>query len=243
MLQSRLLSAAAEMGIALSPVQGDQFAAYHEMLQTANRSFNLTRIPDDPAEAVDRNYLDCIAPIAHGWPAGTRTAIDVGSGAGFPGIPLAIALPQVHFVLLDALDKRVKFLQSAVDALGLNAEAVHLRAEDAARRPEFREQFDIALARAVAPLNVLAEYLLPFVRTGGQMLALKGPDAENELTQAGAAIALLGGGTGYIEPVSIPGRDWSHRLVAVEKQSPTPEKYPRRAGMPEKKPLIAAKPC
>ncbi|HIS85820.1 MAG TPA: 16S rRNA (guanine(527)-N(7))-methyltransferase RsmG [Candidatus Faecivicinus avistercoris] len=243
MLQSRLLSAAAEMGIVLSPVQGDQFAAYHEMLQTANRSFNLTRIPDDPAEAVDRNYLDCIAPIAHGWPVGARTAIDVGSGAGFPGIPLAIALPQVHFVLLDALDKRVKFLQSAVDALGLNAEAVHLRAEDAARRPEFREQFDIALARAVAPLNVLAEYLLPFVRTGGQMLALKGPDAENELTQAGAAIALLGGGTGYIEPVSIPGRDWSHRLVAVEKQSPTPEKYPRRAGMPEKKPLIAAKPC
>lgn len=243
MLQSRLLSAAAEMGIALSPVQGDQFAAYHEMLQTANRSFNLTRIPDDPAEAVDRNYLDCIAPIAHGWPAGARTAIDVGSGAGFPGIPLAIALPQVHFVLLDALDKRVKFLQSAVDALGLNAEAVHLRAEDAARRPEFREQFDIALARAVAPLNVLAEYLLPFVRTGGQMLALKGPDAENELTQAEAAIALLGGGTGYIEPVSIPGRDWSHRLVAVEKRSPTPEKYPRRAGMPEKKPLIAAKPC
>lgn len=243
MLQSRLLSAAAEMGIVLSPVQGDQFAAYHEMLQTANRSFNLTRIPDDPAEAVDRNYLDCIAPIAHGWPVGARTAIDVGSGAGFPGIPLAIALSQVHFVLLDALDKRVKFLQSAVDALGLNAEAVHLRAEDAARRPEFREQFDIALARAVAPLNVLAEYLLPFVRTGGQMLALKGPDAENELTQAGAAIALLGGGTGYIEPVSIPGRDWSHRLVAVEKQSPTPEKYPRRAGMPEKKPLIAAKPC
>ena len=243
MLQSRLLSAAAEMGIVLSPVQGDQFAAYHEMLQTANRSFNLTRIPDDPAEAVDRNYLDCIAPIAHGCPVGARTAIDVGSGAGFPGIPLAIALPQVHFVLLDALDKRVKFLQSAVDALGLNAEAVHLRAEDAARRPEFREQFDIALARAVAPLNVLAEYLLPFVRTGGQMLALKGPDAENELTQAGAAIALLGGGTGYIEPVSIPGRDWSHRLVAVEKQSPTPEKYPRRAGMPEKKPLIAAKPC
>ena len=243
MLQSRLLSAAAEMGIVLSPVQGDQFAAYHEMLQTANRSFNLTRIPDDPAEAVDRNYLDCIAPIAHGWPVGARTAIDVGSGAGFPGIPLAIALPQVHFVLLDALDKRVKFLQSAVDALGLNAEAVHLRAEDAARRPEFREQFDIALARAVAPLNVLAEYLLPFVRTGGQMLALKGPDAENELTQAGAAIALLGGGTGYIEPVSIPGRDWSHRLVAVEKQSPTPEKYPRRAGMPEKKPLIAAKLC
>ena len=243
MLQSRLLSAAAEMGIVLSPVQGDQFAAYHEMLQTANRSFNLTRIPDDPAEAVDRNYLDCIAPIAHGWPVGARTAIDVGSGAGFPGIPLAIALPQVHFVLLDALDKRVKFLQSAVDALGLNAEAVHLRAEDAARRPEFREQFDIALARAVAPLNVLAEYLLPFVRTGGQMLALKGPDAENELTPAGAASALLGGGTGYIEPVSIPGRDWSHRLVAVEKQSPTPEKYPRRAGMPEKKPLIAAKPC
>lgn len=243
MFPTRLPASAAAMGVELSPAQAAQFAEYHEMLRAANRSFNLTRVPDDPAEAIDRNYLDCLAPLARGWPEDARLAIDVGSGAGFPGVPLAIARPQTRFVLLDALDKRVKFLQSVVDALGLNAVAVHMRAEDAARRPEFRERFDVAVARAVAPLNVLAEYLTPFVRVGGRMAALKGPGAEDELAQAQAALALLGGDGGRVESIEIPGRDWSHRLVFVEKLRPTPEKYPRRAGVPEKKPLIAAKSC
>lgn len=238
MLETRLISSAAAMGVAMTRVQAEQFAAYHELLRSANASFNLTRIPDDPAEAVDRNYLDCIAPLAHGWRDDVRAAIDVGSGAGFPGIPLAIMCPQTYFVLLDALDKRVKFLQSVADALGLNAEAVHMRAEDAARQPALRERFDVAVARAVAPLNVLSEYLLPFVRVGGQMLALKGPGADEELAQAGAALACLGGGDVCVAPVAIPGRDWSHRLITVVKARPTPEKYPRRAGMPEKRPLI-----
>lgn len=236
-----MLESAARMGVSLTQIQAEQFGQYHKMLTEANARFNLTRVPDDLREAVDRNYLDCISPLAHGWPENVRTLVDVGSGAGFPGIPLSIALPDVHVVMVDALDKRVKFLQSVIDALGLNAEAVHLRAEDAARRPELREQFDLATARAVAPLNLLAEYLLPFVRTGGHMLAFKGPGLDDELTEAEFALETLGGRFERTENVEIPGRDWMHRLAYIEKCAPTPEKYPRKPGVPEKKPLIVAK--
>ena len=178
MLEKMLIASAAQMGISLSDAQAEQFARYHEMLTEANARFNLTRVPDDLREAADRNYLDCMAPVAAGALEGVQTLIDVGSGAGFPGIPLSILMPGTHVVLLDALDKRVKFLQSVADALHLNAEAVHLRCEDAARSPALRERFDCAVARAVAPMNVLAEYLLPFVRVGGRLLALKGPSLE-----------------------------------------------------------------
>ncbi|MGN0802429.1 MAG: 16S rRNA (guanine(527)-N(7))-methyltransferase RsmG [Candidatus Faecivicinus sp.] len=241
MLQDMLLTSAKAMGIPMSPAQADQFARYHGMLTEANAKFNLTRVPDELREAADRNYLDCISPLAHGFPEGVKSLVDVGSGAGFPGIPLSIMLPEVHVVMVDALDKRVKFLRSVIDALGLNAEAVHARAEDAARRPELREQFDMAAARAVAPLNVLCEYLLPFVHVGGWMLALKGPSLDDELAEAGRALQLLGGRAVRVEPAEIPGRDWSHRLAYLEKVAPTPEKYPRKAGVPEKKPLIVTK--
>ena len=241
MLQDMLLTSAKAMGIPMSPAQSDQFACYHEMLTEANAKFNLTRVPDELREAADRNYLDCISPLAHGFPEGVKSLVDVGSGAGFPGIPLSIMLPEAHVVMVDALDKRVKFLRSVIDALGLNAEAVHARAEDAARRPELRERFDMAVARAVAPLNVLCEYLLPFVRVGGWMLALKGPSLDDELAEAGRAIGVLGGRAVRVESAEIPGRDWSHRLAYLEKIAPTPEKYPRKAGVPEKKPLIVTK--
>ena len=241
MLAKMMLESAGKMGIALTETQAEQFEKYHEMLVEANRQFNLTRVPDDLREAADRNYLDCIAPLAHGWPKNVETIIDVGSGAGFPGIPLSIALPEVQVVMVDSLDKRVKFLRSVIDALGLNAEAVHLRAEDAARKPELRGRFDMATARAVAPLNLLAEYLLPFVRTGGWMLALKGPNLDDELAEAQFALQTLGGRFVRAETAEIPGRDWLHRLAYVEKTAPTPEKYPRKAGVPEKKPLIVAK--
>ena len=197
---------------------------------------NLTRVPEDIREAADRNYLDCIAPLAQGFPE-AETAIDVGSGAGFPGIPLSIMRPDIHFTLMDALQKRVEFLQSVIEALGLNAEAVHLRAEDAARQPDLRERFDLAVARAVAPMNVLCEYLLPFARVGGRMLALKGPTLDAELGDARAALAALGGQVERVQPASVPGRDWDHRAAWILKTAPTPEKYPRRAGLPEKRPI------
>ena len=131
----------------------------------------------------------------------------------------------------------MEFLSDMISALQLNAEAVHLRAEDGARRPEYRERFDIAVARAVAPMNLLAEYLLPFVRVGGRMLAYKGPALAEELAQAQNALDILGGSVECDAPVSLPGRDWEHRLAVIAKIAPTPEKYPRRAGKPEKKPL------
>ena len=127
--------------------------------------------------------------------------------------------------------------RSVIDRLGLNAEALHLRAEDAARQGALREGFDLAVARAVAPMNVLCEYLLPLVKVGGHMLALKGPGLDGELEQAGNALSLLGGEIEGVQPLAIPGRDWDHRAVWIKKTAPTPEKYPRRAGVAEKRPL------
>ena len=237
MLADIMRTGAASMGIPMTEDQAAQFAAYHAMLTSANAKMNLTRVPEDPREAADRNYLDSIAPLLQGFPAAKR-AIDVGSGAGFPGIPLSIMLPGVRFTLMDALQKRVAFLQSAIDALHLNAEAVHLRSEDAARMPGLREGFDVAVARAVAPMNVLCELLLPFVRVGGHMLAMKGPNLDDELRDADRALTALGGAIERVIDLPIPGRDWNHRGVWIVKHSPTPDKYPRRAGMPEKRPLI-----
>ena len=226
----------AAAGIPLTDGQAAQFERYHAMLTEANARMNLTRVPDDALEAVDRNYLDCACALAGDVPE-ARTAVDVGSGAGFPGIPLAILRPDIRFTLVDALGKRVDFLNSVIEALGLNAEALHLRAEDAARRPELREAFDLATARAVAPMNVLSEYLLPFVKVGGFALALKGPGLDEELSLAENAIALLGGRLERTQPLAIPGRDWDHRAAWIEKVAPTPAKYPRRAGLAEKRPL------
>lgn len=232
-----MLRRAAEAGIALTGEQAAKFEAYHSMLLSANARFNLTRVPEEMSEAVDRNYLDCILPLKAGLPEGAERIIDVGSGAGFPGIPLSICLPEKHIVLMDALGKRVDFLRSVIEALGLNAEAIHLRAEDGARRPELREAFDIATARAVAPLNLLSEYLLPFVKVGGYMMALKGPTLGEELQQAENALSLLGGQLEREDRITIPERDWDHRVAWIRKIASTPEKYPRRAGKPEKKPL------
>ena len=224
------------MGIPVSDDQAEQFNTYHKMLVGANARMNLTRVSEDPAEAVDRNYLDCISPLARDFPA-AGAAVDVGSGAGFPGIPLAIMLPDTHFTLVDALGKRVDFLRSVIDRLGLNAEALHLRAEDAARQKGLREGFDLAVARAVAPMNVLCEYMLPLVKVGGHMLALKGPGLDDELAGAENALQLLGGEVERVQPLAIPGRDWDHRAAWIAKTAPTPEKYPRRAGTVEKRAL------
>ena len=237
MLKKYLLAASSEMGIPMTAHQAEQFETYHALLTQANARMNLTRVPDDPREAADRNYLDCIAPLSGELPP-VETAVDVGSGAGFPGIPLSIMLPGVRFTLLDAQGKRVDFLRTVIEALGLNACAVHLRAEDAARKPEYRECFDLATARAVAPMNVLAEYLLPFVAPGGAALALKGPGLDAELTDA--ALDVLGGELLRVDTLAIPGRDWQRRAAWIAKTAHTPEKYPRRPGVPEKHPLAGS---
>ena len=227
------------LGLRCSAEQAERFEHYHALLVEANARMNLTRVPDDPLEAADRNYLDCVAPLADLGQclANVKTAVDVGSGAGFPGVPMAILRPDIRFTLLDSLGKRVDFLNRVIDELGLNAEALCLRAEDAARQPRLREGFDLAVARAVAPMNVLCEYLLPFVRVGGHMLAMKGPSLDEELNAAANALATLGGELLDVRPANTPGRDWDHRAALIRKAGPTPDRYPRRAGMPEKRPL------
>lgn len=232
-----LINNARQMGIEISGKQADMFCRYHGLLTAANRTMNLTRVPDDVEEAVARNYLDSITPLIYGLPEGTHSLADVGSGAGFPGIPLAIMLPDVHITLIDALDKRVKFLNDVIADLKLNARAVHARCETAGRDPELRESFDAVTSRAVAALNLLCELSLPLVKVGGVMIAYKGPAWQEEAAQAENALALLGGRVVGAKPADIPGRDWDHRLVYIEKIASTPEKYPRRPGMPEKKPL------
>ena len=236
-LRALLTAGAAAMGIAVSPEQAAQMARFQEMLAETNKVMNLTRIPDDPREAVDYNYLDSLAPLAAGLPREVRTLADVGSGAGFPGVPLAVMLPETHVVLIDSLGKRVKFLDSVIAELGLNAEAVHARAEEAGRLPELRERFDVVTARAVAALNVLSELALPLARVGGTFIAYKGPGAGEEAAAARRALSLLGGRLSREAAVAIPGRDWDHRLLYIEKTRPTPPKYPRKPGEPKRAPL------
>ncbi|MGI6238556.1 MAG: 16S rRNA (guanine(527)-N(7))-methyltransferase RsmG [Christensenellales bacterium] len=236
-MRKMIIERAAAMGIDMSADQAAKFEQFHEMLVLANARMNLTRVPDDRDEAIDRNYLDSIAPLAHGLPAGARSLIDIGAGAGFPGIPLAIMRPDIEITLLDSLGKRVAFMREAIQTLGLNARAEHLRAEDAGRKPGMREGYDIAVARAVARIRVLAELALPLVRVGGAMIAYKGPAWTEELEEAQNAIRILGGRFERAAPAPIPGRDWAHTLIDIKKQSPTPHAYPRRAGIPEKKPI------
>ena len=234
-MEHYLIQAAARMGIEMSQAQAGKFRCYHEMLIAANSEMNLTRVSDDISEACDRNYLDSLTLLKHLECA--KNLIDVGSGAGFPGIPLAIMRPDIEITLLDSLGKRVNFLNSVIDKLELNARAVHLRCEDAAKLMEYRDSFDFAVARAVAAMDVLSEWLLPFVRTGGRMLALKGPSAREECAAAEYALCCLNGELAFVENADIPGRDWEHKIVCVQKTAPTPERFPRKAGMAEKRPL------
>lgn len=237
-MKAYLLEKSRRMGRELSPEQAEQICAYHALLMETNKTMNLTRVPDTMAEAADRNYLDSLAPwLMTDWLQGAQNLLDVGAGAGFPGIPLAIALPQTHVVLLDSLRKRVDFLNGVIAELGLNAEAIHFRAEEAAKRPELREQFSIVTARAVAALPTLCELTLPFARVGGALIGYHGPKADEELPQAQEAIRILGGGQAQICMAPMPERDWDHRLVLVRKQRPTPRAYPRKPGEPGRKPL------
>lgn len=231
-----LMSHAAQMGISMTEEQAQKLVCYHEMLVKANSEFNLTRIGADMSESCDRNYLDCITILPHLKDA--RSFIDVGSGAGFPGIPVAIMRSDLNVTLIDALGKRVNFLKSVIDALGLNATAVHIRSEEAAKKSEFRENFDVASARAVAEMNILTEWLMPFVKVGGRMLVLKGEKAEEEMANAKNAIETLGGGDVSVYDALIPGREWSHKIVEIPKVIATPDRFPRKPGIAEKRPIV-----
>ena len=232
----RLQAGLERLGVAADGVTLDRMVRYHALLTEWNARIDLTAVLD-PEEMVDRHYLDSAAPLALGLiPQGARV-IDVGTGAGLPGIPLCILRPDLRVTLLDAQRKRVTFLQAAIEALDLPAQAVHMRAEDAARDEARREAYDVAVSRAVAATPTLLELTLPFVRVGGRAIAWKGPGLQAELEQARRAAHLLGGALEGVLDAPVPGRDWQHVLLVCAKRQKTARQYPRRAGLPGKNPL------
>lgn len=212
-----------------------RLSKYGNLLLEWNEKINLTAITD-PDEVLIKHFYDCLLFLKKvDVPQGAKV-IDVGTGAGFPGMVLAIARPDIKLCLLDSLNKRVNFLCEVLRELGLSAEAVHLRAEEGARKAEYREQYDIACARAVAALPTLAEYCLPYVKEGGSFIAMKGPAAAEELKAAYTALKTLGGDKGTLAEEKLP--DGSERcFVFVKKISQTPTKYPRQSAKIAKQPL------
>ena len=232
-----LQQVAAAMGVVVDDRQLAKFAAYYEFLLEYNQKVNLTRITE-PLDVAVKHFGDSFFLLKPGLiPAGVRVA-DIGTGAGVPGIPLAIMRPDLRVVLVDSLRKRTVFLTEVVERLELaNVEVVWSRAEDLGHKPDFRERFDVVLARAVASLNVLTELCLPLVKKGGAFLALKGPRAQEELAQAQAAIALLGGGGATLLEAELPIQPEVRAILQIHKRKPTPAKFPRKAGLPERTPL------
>lgn len=233
-----LLREALALGIKLSPQQTEQFMTYMEMLLEYNQRVNLTSITERP-EVVRKHFLDSLSVVKIANICGR--GMDVGAGAGFPGLPLAIAFPDVEMVLLDSLDKRVRFLKEVITTLGLTArvQAIHSRVEDAGHLREHRASYDIVLSRAVARLNLLAEFCLPLTRIGGHFIAMKGPAAPEEIEEARNAAKLLGGGEVTSVEWALPGIDKEARiLVSIPKVRSTPSLYPRKAGLAAKKPLV-----
>ncbi len=240
MMQRLASASAALLHLQLTPAQLAAFQIYADELADWNARFNLTAISDPEAVQV-KHFLDsltCLLALqAAPLPAGA-SLIDVGAGAGFPGLPLKIACPDVRLTLVEATGKKVKFLEHLIARLGLaGVTALKARAEEVGSDPAHREQYDWALARAVAELPALAEYLLPLVRVGGRCLAQKGAGAAAEAESAGRALGLLGGRLDRIIPIELPGVAEPRHLVVMEKIAPTPAKYPRRPGLPAKSPL------
>ncbi|MBR4080843.1 MAG: 16S rRNA (guanine(527)-N(7))-methyltransferase RsmG [Clostridia bacterium] len=225
-------------GIHVDDLCAERICRYHALLMDWNTRMDLTAVTEE-AEMIDRHYVDSLMALTvPGLIPASGRLIDVGTGAGFPGMPLAIACPGLDVTLMDAQQKRLNFLDAVIRELGLtNVTLVHARAEDGARKPEMREQFDLAIARAVAPLSVLAEYLLPFVKVGGMALCWKGPALAEEIEQGRKAAFLVGGKAETAIPLAIPGRDWQHQLLPLRKVTHTARTYPRKAGTPSKKPL------
>jgi len=227
---------AARLGIEL-PVEAEMLFNKHAvLLEEWNRLMNLTRIPEE--EMADKHFLDSVSVLVVPQIRRAVKVIDIGSGAGFPGIPLKSACPEMHITLVDSLGKRVEFLEAVVDKLGFeNAVCLHGRAEELGQGPEHREKYDAALARAVAGLPVLCEYLLPLVRVGGTAAAMKGPGGRGEVEEASKALQTLGGEVVDIVEITLPSGD-QRQIIVMEKVSSTPREYPRRPGIPQKRPLV-----
>lgn len=226
-----------ELELELDNIQLDMFSKYKEILKDWNERINITAITDD-VEIDQKHFLDSLTAFRSDLLEGNKKIIDIGTGGGFPGLPLKIANPDLDVELLDSLNKRIIFLNEVIKVLGLkNIVATHGRAEELSITPDYRERFDICISRAVASLNTLCEYCIPFVKVGGYFISMKGPLVDEELELAKNAIKQLGGKLVSTKLVNIPESDISHTLIIIEKISHTPTKYPRSGGKPRKNPL------
>ena len=233
--KSLLVSQAAELGVKIDDVAADRFDKYAQMLVETNKTLNLTAITE-PDEIVSKHFVDCLSVFNFvDFPEGAKV-IDVGTGAGFPGVVLLIARPDLNITLLDSTKKRLGFVEAVVGELGLAAEIVHMRAEEAGKADDYREQYDIALARAVANMQTLSEYCLPFIKKGGIFAAMKGAKAAQELEAAQGAVRKLGGEIIKSEEFTLP-LCGERTILKVKKISQTPPKYPRPSAQISKKPL------
>jgi len=237
----KLKSGAQKLGLHLSPGQLEQFEVYYRELVEWNKRINLTSITDYE-EVQTKHFLDsltittAIGPTVAGK---SLSVIDVGTGAGLPGIPLKILLPGIKLVLLEATAKKAKFLENLIEKLGLdNVEIVVGRAEEAAHKPQYREKFDLVLSRAVASLPALVELTLPFCAVSGRFVAQKKGDIESEVKQSYKAIAAMGGRLREIKLIELEEIDDKRYLIVIDKEKSTPAEYPRRPGMPAKRPII-----
>lgn len=227
-----------EYGLELASDQISAFNRYYELLVEWNEKINLTAITE-PREVAIKHIVDSLSCYQKELFTGQVSLIDVGTGAGFPGLPLKIFCPELKLTLLDSLNKRVKFLQLVVDELGLkDVEVIHARSEEAARNKKYREQFDLATARAVARLPIICEYCLPFVKQGGTFIALKGRQYEEEIQEAQKAFSVLGGRLVKSMPVKLPELEDKRAVVYIKKEKATPKVYPRKAGTPERNPIV-----
>ncbi len=227
-----------QMGISLTEEQTEQFMLYYEKLIEVNRVMNLTAITEFE-DVMRKHFLDSLTLVKAADIKNVKRVLDLGTGAGFPGIPLKIAFPDTEFVLLDSLNKRVKFLHNIIELCRLKKiQAVHGRAEELAGKKEYRESFDLCVSRAVANLSSLSEYCLPYVEKGGLFVSYKSGNIQEELEAAGYAIQILGGRIKDTVKFKLPGSDMDRSLVVIEKIRETPARYPRRAGIPSREPLV-----
>ena len=238
MFREILSECAKKFGVELFKTQLEQFEIFYKLVVEWNEKINLTAITDEKEFAV-KHIIDSISLWDEEEFSSVKKVIDVGTGAGFPGIPLKIFKPEIEIVLLDSLSKRVEFLKKVVAELNLqNVICVHGRAEDFAKQKNFREQFDLATTRAVARLNVIAEYCLPFVKVGGTFAALKGKKFAEEIAEAKSAVKILGGGEINFAEKILPDLPDKRAVIYIDKIKSTQKKFPRKAGTPVKNPLI-----
>lgn len=226
-----------EIHIQLNDHQLEQFIRYYEILVEWNKVMNLTGITEYE-EVVIKHFVDSLSIANIMDMSRVRRVIDVGTGAGFPGIPLKITFPHLEIVLLDSLNKRIRFLNSVIDELGLvEIETIHGRAEDYARKEEYREKFDLCVSRAVANLSTLAEYCIPFVEKQGVFISYKSGNIDEEILESKKAIQVLGGNVEKIIKFQLSGTDINRSFVKVRKIKDTSRKYPRKSGVPVKEPI------